>query len=562
MTHYAGDYGDNDLDQVLPLNMIRMAVDIWSRDLTAKNPAVLITTEDLSLKQSADDLGTALTHLLSEIKFEQAVEDAVQSALFQMGIIKVGLTAPENNDMRGIWADGGRPYAESVLFSDFVFDMNAKRQEEWTFCGNRYTANLADLKENPIYSNTENLQSASKSENSVLDSNERLEDISRNQGGLGKEEYVDIIELWDIWLPRERLLVTMPANSETEKPIRVLDWQGPEGGPYFVLGFGKVPGQTVPAGMVAHIWDNHVVLNDLLVKINAQGLRQKNIGFSPPQSSHDGTTKAMIDAADGDVISTVGGLPPNELRMGGPDQVNMSLAIWIKGLISYAAGNLDVLAGLSQQADTATQEKLMAGASSEMMAKLQGTTETFVTDVIEALALHLWTDPFVKLPLSRQVGEFNIPYEWGPEDRESNFFEYNFKIHPHSMRSKSPAQKLAMLDETVQNFILPAAQAGMLQSQGHDFDIKAYLKIKATYGDMPELNDILISSTGPLLSGPNLNPERIPAPANTTRTNIRQNVPTGGTQQSQDAIMMQGFMSGGGSVNPDQAASLARPTVG
>lgn len=563
ITHYAGDYGDTGLEQKLPINMVRMAVDIWSRDLAAKNPSVLALTNNLALRGQAEDLELALDHLLREIKFSLAVEECVKGALFQMGIMKVGITDQAMNDVAGVWADGGQPYARPVLFSDFVWDMDAKRQDEWTFCGNRYTMALDDVVNNPAFENTDQLQPQERAGDQFGDSEDRPEDISRGSRW-NKDAYRDVVDLWDIWLPRENLLVTLAAN-DNGPPLRVMEWSGPEGGPFHVLAFGCVPGNTVPAGMVGHIFDNHTLLNSLMVKLGEQADRQKTVGFAPPQAGQDGSSSGVLECEDGQILVTNGTQPVKEVRLGGADQTNLSFAIWLKGIISYTAGNLDVLAGLSQQADTATQEKLLAGSSSAMIGAMQTTTEMFVIGIIEALGQHLWTDPFIELPLVKRTpgGRMEIPFTWTAEDREGDFYQYNIRIQPYSMQSRSPQQRMQMLDQTVKDFIIPAAQAGMLDQNNLQFDITEYLKLKAKLGDMPELNRIMKSGAGPLLDAPRISASGGIAPRmapETTRNYTRTSVSTGGTQQSQDQVLMQSLM--GGQPNQDQMAQQAKPPVG
>lgn len=53
-------------------------------------------------------------------------------------------------------------------------------------------------------------------------------------------------------------------------PIRIVDWEGPESGPFCILGFSEVPDQTMPLAPAATWYDLHNMINVLYRKMRRQ----------------------------------------------------------------------------------------------------------------------------------------------------------------------------------------------------------------------------------------------------------------------------------------------------
>ena len=79
----------------------------------------------------------------------------------------------------------------------------------------------------------------------------------------------NIVELRDIWLPREQLIITV-ETGKLGPSLRVLEWDGPHSGPYRFLRFNEVPGNTMPLPPVALWRDLHDLANVLFRKLGLQ----------------------------------------------------------------------------------------------------------------------------------------------------------------------------------------------------------------------------------------------------------------------------------------------------
>ena len=53
-----------------------------------------------------------------------------------------------------------------------------------------------------------------------------------------KDYFEEMGTLMDFWIPEDNQIITM-AEDHSKKPLRVLDWDGPESGPYHILSFSQ-----------------------------------------------------------------------------------------------------------------------------------------------------------------------------------------------------------------------------------------------------------------------------------------------------------------------------------
>ena len=128
-------------------------------------------------------------------------------------------------------------------------------------------------------------------------------------------------------------------------------------------------------------------------------------------------------------------------------------------------------------------------------------------------------------------------------------------IEPYSMRVSSPSEKLQMLNDLMMNIFIPASQ--MLEAQGVTVDMAQYVATIAKYGNLKELEDILIHSKSEDGRGP-VDPYST-QPRNTTRRQEHVNHSAGPTGQGQQNMMHQALMGGGGNMpqtGPQQPAGV------
>lgn len=553
-------YGENGSDEKVPLNLIELAVNTYQRQIAARDPQVLCETPYRELLPGASDLQLAVNYLIRQIGLGKALNAVGVDALFGMGVLKVGLDFDTIASAEpGTIQDPGNVWVQPVPMDDWIMDMSARHYDEASYCGNRYKVPYDWAMGNQYFEK----KARNKLKPSTLGEHpdeERGDDTDANVLSRGSstqfEEYGENVDLWDIWLPREGLMLTF-ADGETTDPLRVIEWEGPAHGPYHILGFGYVPGNVMPLAP-AHLWiDMHELVNRLFLKVGRQAERQKTILGVQASAAEDG--KRVVNANDGEVIAVddPGGM--KEFRFGGADQQTQGMVVYLRDLFSYFAGNLDAIGGLAAQTQTVGQDRLLTASASQRVQDMQATMNAFVKGVVTDIAWYLWEDPLVKLPLTKRIPgtDLQIPFQWpvdknGQDRRMGELFHYNFDIQPYSLMSRSPSERLSQLIPLVQNVIMP-----LTQMAGATIDVERFLKEVAELSGEPIIGNMVIYPNGEESPsrGPVRDDEGPGMPSATTRTYVRENRPAG-TRQGKDQALAAHLM--GLKQQPSEMAGLLR----
>jgi hypothetical protein len=540
--HYSGEDGASDR---VPINMLQLAVDTFQRKIAANTPQVECSTDYYDLVPGAADLTCAINFIFNKIDIERALNMAGTDGLFGIGAIKVGLDLdeemPNRRHIRGL------PFVEAIPTEDWIHDMTARVEEEFQYSANRYRVPIEWVKENRSFKKPvrDKAVATGNSGDPRKDGYVRPETMSRG-GGTGVEEYDEQVDLWDIWLPRERLLVTC-LDEDLEKPLRVMEWEGPDRGPFHLLSFGYVPGNVLPLAP-AHMWlDLHELINRLFLKAARQAERQKTILGVSVQGLDDG--QRIIEANDGDSVPMLDPKAAQEYRFGGADQSTTGLIIYLRDMFSYLSGNLDVIGGLGSQTRTLGQDKLLNENSSDKVLDMQKKMAKFVKGIATDVGWYAWEDPFINLPLVKRVAGTNIevPFRFTPERRMGDYFAYAFDIKPFSLAQRSPTEQLNTIIPLAQEIIIP-----LMEKAGKQFDVDGFIALVAKYSHCPELARLEVR---PMNSAP---PNEMPRPASgqTTRNYVRHNIP-GGSRQGKDQALAATLMGA-----PQQASEMAALTRG
>lgn len=553
------NYSDDGALEAVPINLMELTASIYTTQLVAACPQVLIRTDHQDLKELAIRFELGMNYLLKKIKFEAALRRWVMDAIFGLGIMKVGMeSSGQTVNINGFEHPSGQPFADTVSLDDWVHDMMAARLDQCSYMGHRYQWPLEEVQQSSLFDPavTKDLQPLhTRSINETGDT--RTANVSRGTTGHANDiDLYDMVELWDIWLPREGKIVTVQGQQDTQnpidtKPLRIIDWNGPENGPFHLLSYNEVPDQVMPVPPVANWMDIHLMVNQIWRKLGRQAERQKTLTGYDANSPVD--AESVNAASDGESIKLHRPESVKEINFGGINQNIFGYGMDLIGRHSYTAGNLDSLGGLSKQADTAEQDKLLDANASKRVSDMQNRTITGTRDVCEALGWHVFYDPFVTLPIVKEVGGVSIHTKFSPEDRQGAFLSYNFKIDPYSMASRSPGEQMQALDAAVEQMV----QLGpMLGQQGLQIDFEKWLEIKGRYMQMPELNEIVrqqfpTEPEQPDIGSPPSKDQPLPAmPRNTSRTYNRVST-SGPTRRGADAAKIQSVMGG----NP-QAAQM------
>jgi len=542
-------YSANGAAARVPINLIELAMNIYLQRLVAKAPAVSVTTEFKQLKEICTRFEIAGNHLIKEINLGNDLEMAVVGAMFSIGIIKVGMNRTKV-EIGGVSHDSGQPFADYVSLDDWVHDMTVDKMENGQFEGNFYHLTVDEAKQ---------IFSAEACKNLILQEEQTPQDRdhSVSEGSATqREEFIKTIRLLDLWLPKQNLILQCQATDDDKDPIaavlNVIEWDGPERGPYHKLGFTKIENNTMPLAPAALWRDLHELANELFRKLGRQAQREKKFGGVRRGGEKDG--ERIIEANDGDVIILDNPKATIECHTGGISQESLGFLLVVKDLFAYLGGNLDMLGGLGPQSETLGQDQLLSASASMRVQKMQKSTILFTQAVIEDLLFYLWTDPYIILPATKKVKGYDdvtVSAPLHPHERENDFLELNVKIEPYSMQHQTPEAKLQGLRTIFMELIAPFVP--MMQAQGITVDFEALFRTIGKLGNLPELNDILIYSSANYEREPvGQMPTKAPV---TTRNYTRRSIP-GATNQGKSQIMQQALF--GGKPQNSEVSSLMR----
>jgi hypothetical protein len=531
---YAGHgFGVNKEEVDTPLNVYNLALRIYQRRLISGDPRVNVRSRTPKARSEAYELSLACEQLFREINLKDTLKEVVHQALESVGIVKVAVTSKGMHESQGFLHDREQPFCDPVLLEDFAYDTNAKRWEEIDWCGDRYRLPLDDVINNPMW-NQEVVASMDKSET------RQDEDLRQSPGEesvqrMGVEDSVfrddlrQYVTVWDIWLPREKLLITIPDGSG--QPLRVERWEGPENGPYHLLCFDLIPGNIMPVSPGGHLESLAKLLNRAIRKLGNQLDRQKTMQTITPAAANAGDDKTIQDANDGDVLQLMDPKNTGEIHSGGIDQQSYAFTQGLISLYNWLAGNLDALGGLASNAETAAQQEMEVAGSNTLIEELADKFNGFLKGVTIDLAWYIYSDPVGTRRLVKRLEgtDWETSVDWGPERRNRPFFLFEFDVDQFSLHNQTPQQRLKTIMDILPR-MMQIAQAKMAFAQvGDDLDTEGLWRLITRYTGLTELSELIRSSGMPITAEPG-KMDRMPS-ANTPgvpHEYIRRNVSSGG----------------------------------
>lgn len=529
------NFSDNGTKYRVPVNFMKLAMNIYSRQLAPSNPRVLISTRLPDLVPAADDFELALNKTLEDIHFHKTLRRAVYEAMVGMGVIKVGLNRSKQVEIGGYLHDVGEPFADVVSLDDWVHDMSARSWEDVQFEGNYFRPLLSEVKACGLFKNTEKLQDGDDDS----DNNEFGEEKAKTiQARAHQDDYKRRVDLLELWLPKDGVILTVHVGG-TWTVLREEGWGGPETGPYKKLILDEIPDATIPYPPAALWQDLHELGNMIFTKLGDQAVRQKSILGVAKGDEED--LETLRNADDGDVVTLDRPGEAQEFHYGEINQSNFAFFLQVKDLFSWFAGNLDSLGGLSPMADTLGQDELLAASANKTLADMRDRTIMFTDEVITDIAKFLWDDPIRKVPIMKSVPGLDetIPAYFSADEQEGDFTDYQIGLDPYSLQPKTPSMQLQKLAQIMQQYIAPFGP--MMEAQGMTLNFQRLVELLAKYSDFPELKQIVQFADPQMMAAQAGESRQSPV---THRVNERVSRSTGGTRTGRDQSLIQHLLRG------------------
>lgn len=528
----------------VPFNLIGLYVDIVARALISQNPRLMISTFNKEIKPKVSAMEAWANKEVEKMHLANTIQRIVVDSLFSVGIGKVALGTPVDSGRFSWQQTAGSAFVERVDLDDFVFDIHARDFSEAAFQGHRLRAPLdvvASFDEFDKKVRKELTPSVDPSFNETGD--ERISVLGRGYYGANSEEFEDFVDLWEIYLPRHQLVLTLAGDPQSGgdisslKELRRQRFVGPARGPYYFLAMGLVPGNAMPKGPIQDLVDLHVFVNQVGRKLMRQAERQKDNVFVQGAATEDGDR--VVASNDGEVIRIDNPDKLKQVNSGGPDPKNFQIFESFRNLFSYFSGNLDMMGGLSPQSKTLGQDKLLADNASRTIMDKQERTLQFTDDIGCGLCWYWWNDPFKVMQTTYSIpGQPPIVINRDPvtpaDRKQLKFEDLDITVDPYSLAHQTPQQRLGMINDVMQKIILPGAQA--FQAQGIVPNLNKYLEFVGKYGNMPDLGDMVTYQQPPDQSAPSGGGSPPPgAPAGdrqVTRNNVSSTTPQAESKQA------------------------------
>ena len=519
---------ENGSEERVPLPMIALAVLIYQRLLCAKAPRVLISTKQQQLKPTAANLELRMNQIPEEINLAETFQENVMEALFSMGIAKVGL----HTVGKVLGHDYGDSFVDSLTIDDYFCDMAAKKTWQIDYEGNDYWLNYDDVMDYK-WSEKSERDKLKPDAYTVIGPNgqEKAESLTSSDT---PTLFKDKILLRDVWLPSEKQVITYQVKTKTR--LHIVDWTE-EHGPYYKLGYSKIPGNLLPFPPMSMWRDLHELANDLFRKLGRQAVAEKTIQGFP--GGNDESVENFKKAKDGEGIRYAGS-DPKILKAGGVNPQTMVFDMQCRDLFSYFAGNLDSLGGLGAITQTVGQDKMIGDAASAQLKDMADKTVTFIKDIFKQLMRYEWSDPVKRRILEKPIPgtDKKLPTVWDNEAKLGNFSQYDLNIDIYSLQDDSPQTKLQKLKMLVEGFIAPLGP--MLQAAGAAPDAQKIVTDATRWMGMTSEGPY-ITFMEPDASQQGKQQPPTSTPTNTTHTSERIGRP-GQSRQGASAMMQQALL--------------------
>lgn len=486
----------NGADDRTPINQIAQAEGTLVQHLIGGEPRALVVPGSSGLEALAYEQTLALNKVSQQVGLRRKLRRLVRDAIYGIGICRIGMTMDRAVSLREIAPDldeegevgVGRLTFEVISLENWVHDCMADTLEELEFSGHSYWVREQDLESH--------LPGVSPKD--LIDEEKRWIDeqggemagaISRDTDGEGQSRgYGKRYWLWDLWLPKEGMLVTTQVNG-TGEIAHVRKWDSRPGGPYMFLWYREVSDQAMPNSVLADLVPVHDSLNSTFRKLIDQTKDQKTVlGFKP---GHEDDAQRILDASSRAAIQMRDPSAVQEFNFNGPDKSLLAMFIQTREIASILGGNTDVLAGLRTQAPTLGQEQMIGEQASARVQSMEVDTAVFVVEVFEAMRWYLYNEQVEPILIVKEVPgtDLRIASEFSSMRAEGARFDaFQMQIEPYSLTYRSPEQRLQSLLQWWGQVILPAMQMGLLQ-QAPDFE--RLNEIAAQYLNLPEIRSIL-----------------------------------------------------------------------
>jgi hypothetical protein len=330
--------------------------------------------------------------------------------------------------------DDVEPKVEILDFEDYFLDMRQTDDRDIDFEGHEYDILRDELHDPEKYD-----QEAVKS----------MDDSTRSKDQFVRRPLYDRSRVRCCWLPRHRLLLTLPAKGGN-KALRVQEYKGPPQGPYIGMALTKRRGSIIPTSRASFLLDLH----DFCAVTQRQVFLQADqfCEFFLVDSQFEQAADIHRTAEYGryytvDNINAV----KREIK-GGVNQGTMLTSMQASDMFNERAGNLRLLAGQSTGEPTARQANQLGFGVDQMVRDCRSALNKFARQIYDQVAWYILNDdvsPMKQVEWTDDAG-ITSPSWWMPGvGRQLQGGDPELEIIPDSMIDRSSEEQAAALIDSV-----------------------------------------------------------------------------------------------------------------
>lgn len=462
--------------------LLSMAARTMSRHLISKAPRVLANTADKKYKTFAENAEIAVNKRIQRSNLAAEFRECAMQSMVSFGVLFKGpfYVGTEDNMKLDL-------VVKAVDRADYFYDIRSATLEEADIQGHEFDLPIQDVRENPLFDE--------RCRNEVTPDGARGSADSENTNfrrGEGSSPYdlYDYVRIRCAYDRRRNRLYYWPRH-QPELKLAEVDWLGPRCGPYRYLYYEKPPGNAIPVSPLMHLIKKHRAFNMLDTRSSNQQLVAKALLTYTNASKEE--AEAILNADDlQSVLQENGAVRWQHVGGAAPDTVSM--AEKQKQDFNYATSG--IMQSFMPQAETLGQERLLRGATNEMLEDMGGWAYQFVKANCEDIFWYDLRDPNPEPQVLRKKFE-TVEYEvqWSKEHRQFAMeLEFDIDVEPYSYVERSPESRLADLLGALQIVMGMEQQAA---AQGISVDVDAVVRTIAKYKALPELYDVLILNQSP-----------------------------------------------------------------
>jgi len=467
---WAADYFNSNIKSIQSaqnhsVNLLDRAMTILLPYLVMSNPRVNVDAVLHQYRPFARTTELALNQWIHQFKLARnTLYPLCRNSLISMGIVKTGVMKKWQVEIFGNSYDVGDIYSDVVDPSDWVCDPSCKTIRDASFVGNYF------------YLPTEFAQEfyGSKHADHIKPSVDLFGELSPRKLAAIQEVDADpkflkpLTRFVEYYLPDENVIITQLAEGEYTRFLREVDWKGPEGGPYDVLGYKWFPEYPIPIPPAWGWLDMDSMFNIIVNKIKQQAASQKSVLAYEGEAAQD--AERIADAGDRQTVKVDHIDSLKQLEFGGVNESMYNFLGWLQGQWSEQGGNLHVLGGRQAEADTLGQEQMLMGNASRSLEYMLQAVYEVTESLTNKFAYYLWTDPLVDIPVIKEIkGVATFEEHFSKQNLKGAIDDYMIKIQPMSMQRPTADGQFQRLIQFISQWLLPTLP--IASQQGIELDV-------------------------------------------------------------------------------------------